>query len=190
MKFLFLLMLVLASTLATRAATWTNITATTKANICGDLVVETPAEDCEGTNLNNNSCSTLGYGGGTLSCDISCSFDTFLCLSPTPSPSPTTSSSSSSSSDPTPTPTPTPTPAPTPTLPIIVSSLVTLPAGLLNLMNEVGVVTLTTQSLSDLQTVIRTWVDSWHGNTNICDINNDSTCNLVDISILLFYTDR
>ena len=115
MKFLFLLMLVLASTLATRAATWTNITATTKANICGDLVVETPAEDCEGTNLNNQSCSTLGYAGGTLSCDISCSFDTFLCLSPTPSPSPTTSSSSSSSSDPTPTPTPTPTHTSTPT---------------------------------------------------------------------------
>lgn len=55
-------------------------------NICGNLIVEVPAEDCEGVDLNGQSCESLGFQSGTLSCDISCSFETALCV-PFPPPS-------------------------------------------------------------------------------------------------------
>ena len=50
--------------------------------VCGDGVIESP-EQCEGSNLNGQTCQTLGYGSGTLSCS-SCSFVTSGCTSPPP----------------------------------------------------------------------------------------------------------
>jgi len=36
-------------------------------------------EDCDGTNLDGETCSTQGFDDGTLSCDGSCGFDTSGC---------------------------------------------------------------------------------------------------------------
>jgi hypothetical protein len=44
---------------------------------CGNGIVES-GEDCDGTNLNGNSCTDLGYGSGTLSCN-NCNYDTTSC---------------------------------------------------------------------------------------------------------------
>lgn len=44
---------------------------------CGDETIQSP-EECEGANLNGQSCESLGYAGGTLSC-ASCAFDKSLC---------------------------------------------------------------------------------------------------------------
>lgn len=60
---------------------------TVKINICGDDTVEGP-EDCDGSNLNGSSCSSLGFASGSLSCDVSCSFVTSGCTSQTPQLSP------------------------------------------------------------------------------------------------------
>lgn len=47
---------------------------------CGDGILTTPWEDCEGQNLNDATCSSIGfYEGGQLVCDSSCKFDTTLC---------------------------------------------------------------------------------------------------------------
>ena len=46
--------------------------------VCGNGVVET-GESCDGTNLNGASCTSQGFGGGTLSCNSSCGFDTSAC---------------------------------------------------------------------------------------------------------------
>ncbi|MBI2671557.1 S8 family serine peptidase [Candidatus Woesearchaeota archaeon] len=54
---------------------------------CGNSILET-GEECEGSNLNGQGCSSKGFSGGTLSCSSSCTFDTSAC---------TTSSSGSSS---------------------------------------------------------------------------------------------
>jgi hypothetical protein len=35
---------------------------------CGDAVIDL-FEDCEGNNLNGETCKSLGYDGGTLRCD-------------------------------------------------------------------------------------------------------------------------
>ncbi len=45
---------------------------------CGDSVVEV-GESCDLGNLNGQSCSTLGFTGGVLSCAGSCAFDTSAC---------------------------------------------------------------------------------------------------------------
>jgi cysteine-rich repeat protein len=50
---------------------------------CGDDEIQVPneaglAEDCEGTNLNGQTCQNLGFPSGTLSCS-DCSFDTSGC---------------------------------------------------------------------------------------------------------------
>lgn len=44
---------------------------------CGDNTIQ-PPEECEGNNLDGQSCESLGYAGGTLSC-ASCTFDKSLC---------------------------------------------------------------------------------------------------------------
>lgn len=47
---------------------------------CGDGVISTVhGEDCDGNNLAGLRCSDLGLGGGELSCNGSCRFDTDEC---------------------------------------------------------------------------------------------------------------
>ena len=46
--------------------------------VCGDGVID-PGEDCDGTNLGGSTCSSLGFSGGTLSCNASCIFNTAAC---------------------------------------------------------------------------------------------------------------
>ncbi|MFC1687552.1 hypothetical protein ACFL0L_03160 [Patescibacteria group bacterium] len=51
----------------------------TCAPVCGDGEIEA-GEECDGANLNGQSCVTQGFAGGTLACDsTSCVFDTSLC---------------------------------------------------------------------------------------------------------------
>jgi hypothetical protein len=65
----------------TEASTSGNIDITVATNVCGDNVA-TGIEDCDGTDLNDRTCTNLGYDGGTLGCDASCSFDTTDCEIP------------------------------------------------------------------------------------------------------------
>lgn len=46
--------------------------------ICGNGVVES-GEQCDGTNLNGQTCVSRGFTGGTLSCSGSCTFNTASC---------------------------------------------------------------------------------------------------------------
>ena len=49
---------------------------------CGDGIVDS-GENCDGSNLTGNTCASLGYSGGTLSCSSSCTFDTSGCYTTT-----------------------------------------------------------------------------------------------------------
>ena len=51
------------------------------ASNCGNGVVD-QGEDCDGTDLNGQTCADLGYGGGDLSCTDQCQFDTSQCEAP------------------------------------------------------------------------------------------------------------
>lgn len=77
-------------------------------SLCGNGVVE-GSEDCEGGDLNGGSCTELGYAGGVLSCDPSCTYDLTDCqaFTPTPSATPTATPLPTTTVIATPTPTPT-----------------------------------------------------------------------------------
>ena len=48
--------------------------------VCGNGAVET-GESCDGADLAGQSCVTRGFGGGTLGCSATCTFDTSGCTS-------------------------------------------------------------------------------------------------------------
>jgi len=54
-------------------------------SVCGNGIVE-PGEQCDGANLNGQTCVGLGYIGGTLSCNANCTFNTSACTSAPPPP--------------------------------------------------------------------------------------------------------
>ena len=60
---------------------FSNCTSTTP-NVCGDGVIA-GGEECEGNNLAGESCTSLGFDGGTLRC-TSCAFNTSSCVSTGP----------------------------------------------------------------------------------------------------------
>lgn len=45
---------------------------------CGDGIIQS-GESCDSFNLNNQTCLTLGYSGGILSCNSNCTFNTSQC---------------------------------------------------------------------------------------------------------------
>jgi len=192
------------------------IEADVKISICGNEIVE-GGEECDNQDLNDQTCQTLGYAKGILTCDIACDFDTSDCsgifvATPTPTIVPT--------STPTPTPTPLPTSIPTPgsissveatpipqllvstPTPMVVEILVESLASLQE-REEARIRTVIKNFFdldnsgkiekNELKEVIKIWVDEWKGlsKTNTkCDINKDEGCDLTDLSILLFYVEN
>lgn len=173
------------------------VNATVKISICGNNVVE-GGEDCEGSNLNGKSCSDItGFSGGTLACDISCSFDTSNCIKTTVTPTPTpvvtfqpiaNSATNSTATSPN---TPTPTPSG-----VIKNTVKNLPA----LVQLFGSTETGTIPVTKLHSVMSSWVTSWR-ETQLpkqvpttktaaiatCDVNHDGVCDIRDFSVLLFY---
>jgi YVTN family beta-propeller protein len=47
-------------------------------SLCGNGGIE-PGEECDGATLGGESCTTLGFSGGTLSCSDFCTFETNAC---------------------------------------------------------------------------------------------------------------
>ncbi|WP_230467851.1 hypothetical protein [Lujinxingia vulgaris] len=46
---------------------------------CGDDIANTDEEECDGADLADETCETLGFDGGTLGCSDTCGFDTSAC---------------------------------------------------------------------------------------------------------------
>lgn len=178
------------------------IGATVKISICGNNIIE-GGEDCEGADLNGQTCVGLGFGPGTLTCDIACSFDTYDCSpAPTPTPTPTLT--------PTLTPTPTPatlpaatgTPAPGPTAtpaPQATNTPAPVPTPVPVIPAVVAAFDLDGDGKIEVAEVfpaVRIWVDEWtqaikeEVTARKCDVNRDQRCDLFDLSILLYYVGK
>lgn len=69
-----------------QASVQTSVVVTvTGPSVCGNNGAES-GEDCDGSDLASQNCQSLGYGGGgTLSCNANCTFNTSLCLATPPS---------------------------------------------------------------------------------------------------------
>jgi hypothetical protein len=67
-------------TLACTSACGYDLSSCEAAGRCGDGAVQTgEGEQCDGSNMNGETCGSLGYYGGTLSCDGSCNYDLSSC---------------------------------------------------------------------------------------------------------------
>jgi len=67
------------------AASDATVEATIKISVCGNGIKE-GSEQCDGSDLAGQSCTTEGYTGGTLSCSASCTFNTSACTTAAPAP--------------------------------------------------------------------------------------------------------
>lgn len=178
------------------------LNATIKISVCGNEIVE-GGEDCEGENLNGHTCKSLGFGPGTLSCDIACSFDTHNCS---------------------PAPLPTPTPAPTTVAPTpetaVASSLAPAAETITSTVSQ-PVVTKPTLpffltpfdpdrdgkiALREIFVAAKIWIEQWREASieetvlaekeltskkeRKCDLNKDYRCDLKDFSILMSYVEK
>ncbi len=54
---------------------------------CGDEIIQS-GEECDGSNLVEQTCSSRGFYSGSLICTASCTFDTSACTSAPPPPPP------------------------------------------------------------------------------------------------------
>lgn len=194
--FVFFLILIFSNLQIAFADELKDITSTIKVAVCGDGIVE-GGEECERENLNGKTCENLGYGEGSLTCDIACSFDISGCLlNPTITPVLTSVHSliNTSVSAPisvlTQIATSTPTLLVTPALPAVVAVFDIDGSGRIE--------------FKEVFFVVKFWTDNWKealiallkgekitsAKVKGCDLNYDRECNLVDFSILLYYIER
>lgn len=57
-----------------------NINATVPGPVCGDGIIGS-GEQCDGSNLGGATCVSIGFGGGSLSCNANCAYSTSQCIS-------------------------------------------------------------------------------------------------------------
>jgi len=215
MAFLFLLPALFFKNISSVWAIFSwDIISSVKVSVCGDGIIE-GEEDCEGEDLNGQTCESLGYGPGTLSCDIACEFDVHDCSpaptsTPTPTPTPTPTSTptpiplATATSTPTNTPTPEPaststaTPTTTPTTTPTPIPILPPPVSFFDL-DKTGRI-----EMAEVFAAVKSWVNNWQevlkqkispqevsekiGKN--CDLNADEECDLIDFSILLYYVEK
>ncbi len=56
--------------------------------VCGDGIIRIGIEQCEGSNLAEASCQTLGFANGSLSCTAGCMLNNIACIAAPPPPPP------------------------------------------------------------------------------------------------------
>lgn len=56
--------------------------------LCGNGVIDSPKEQCDGDDLGGETCLSLGEGDGELSCGPACLFDVSMCAPRWPTPGP------------------------------------------------------------------------------------------------------
>lgn len=184
------------------------IKATVKISICGNNIVE-GGEDCDNSELNGKSCSSLGLGVGILGCDISCSFNKSGCKASAVVSASTENTTSSTTATVVNQETTEPVPEvkeeqpaeekfiETSTLPggsklveaaqsgdaVLVAIVQRVqhydPNGDRRIQNE------------ELKEVLDQWVRDWQtGAHSECDINGDEDCDLRDFSIMMYYVEQ
>lgn len=147
-----------------------------KLSLCGDGFTEGD-EDCEPSTGVTETCLDYGYQSGMLTCDYSCSYDYSACKY-------------------------IPVERPEEEDPIeedynfeeFISNLPFF-INLYDLNNDGHI------DFAEFTNILYTWVDSWklfrqtdevdqEDVKGTCDVNNDSLCNVIDFSIILYYVDN
>lgn len=147
-----------------------------KLSLCGDGITEGD-EDCEQSTGVTETCLDYGYQSGMLTCDYSCSYDYSACIYiPVEQPEEENATEEDYRIE------------------RIISNL----PFFINMfdLNNNGQI-----DFAEFTNILYTWVDSWklfrqteEGDQEdvkgTCDVNNDSLCNVIDFSIILYYLDN
>ena len=64
------------------------VTATVEISVCGNDIMEVPAEECDGDDFGGYSCVNYGYDSGDLICNIDCTLDYSSCVTDPDDPDP------------------------------------------------------------------------------------------------------
>jgi len=175
------------------------IDATVKISVCGDGVAE-GSEDCDGIDLSGGTCITLGYTGGTLSCDIACDFNTLSCTNVPVSPDQDDEDDDDDDDETSTTSEDTIVTSPITYIPPNIPSIPLIPAALNFFdLDKDGKIAPT-----EVFGAVKLWTGEWRDalieqpytteealsekrEVKTCDLNNDGRCDVVDFSILLSY---
>jgi hypothetical protein len=68
---------------AAAQVSWQVIESTVSITVCGNNIAE-EGEECDGDDLRGETCASLGFGNGPLSCTSACTFDTSACTTAPP----------------------------------------------------------------------------------------------------------
>jgi hypothetical protein len=154
-----------------------------KLSVCGDGIVE-GKEDCESLDLNGASCESLGFKEGELLCDPSCSFNTTNCIpfpEPEPEPIPDAPRKEAEEGE---------------QLPDEITDLINIEQNedtakreFLDIFDEDGDGILTSD---EIPVIVVKWINAWSKSDAdpVCDLNEDTKCNIYDFSILLYLIDN
>jgi hypothetical protein len=160
-----------------------------KLSVCGDGIVE-GREDCESKNLNGETCKTLGFMAGKLRCDPSCSFNSSKCV-PFPESKPDPDSTSSTVEEEDLKEKKLPDNVPDEVAEMIQQKRLEKSSKkkFLEIFddNDDGIL-----ESKEIPTIVVTWVNAWSNSNKdpVCDLNEDTLCDIYDFSILLYYVDN
>jgi hypothetical protein len=169
-------------------ATNYDVNATVRISICGNGVIE-GGEDCEGINLNAKTCQDFKSQGGALSCDISCSFNASQCsnakqvevqaqtyikeqmpflnstIIPTITPVKTRNHTQQTT---------------------FFRSILPPKVNIFDIDKDGHITT------SELPDILKMWTSFWKNNSKNkeCDLTGNGTCEIKDLSVLLYYVNR
>lgn len=164
------------------------VPATVKIGVCGDGVAE-GREECDNEDLKSQTCYSIGFGGGTVVCDPSCTLDTTLCI-PRP-PTRIVDHDDSDDDD----------NVVTRTVRVVVSPIINI----INVLSNPDFLKKFDTNLDgkitydELFASAQTWFDAWMAfrknaltatygtEVTTCDLNDDGVCDLIDFSILMYY---
>ncbi len=150
-------------------------------SVCGDGVVEFP-ENCEPSLNETFSCTILGFDGGDMGCDPSCEYDLLNCFDNPPTVQEVEEVIDNN-------------PIIRNNTPIITQSEVVTIIKVLRIFDNDGDGIVRAEEF--FQAVFK-WVSVWRDialsteqkevDVDACDMNDDGVCNLIDFSILLYYS--
>ncbi|MBU1133143.1 hypothetical protein KKG08_02635 [Patescibacteria group bacterium] len=169
-----------------------SINATVKTSICGDAIIEGP-EDCEGLDLNGETCVSIGYASGDLSCEVNCEFDTTGCIPAPSAPARIPGSGSDDDDD------DSDGGGDTTTQKVVqlIQQLIEQLTGASPFFSAFDINQDGTLDPGEVYKAMLRWVISWRQEggadtieTKMCDLNYDGKCNLVDMSVLLYHVGR
>lgn len=162
-----------------------SVDAVVRSSICGNSIAE-GGEECDVDDLNKKNCLDLGFlGGGILTCDSSCHFNSSGCINkiistPTSIPIEVPNNTQNNASNNT----------QNKPFNFFISKIISPKINYNqapSILNFFGFDKYQKFGKDEIFNIVKKWIDEQKKEKGTCDINNDNKCDARDFSILLYY---